>query len=50
MLGEKLSDQPFGVALRFFGDRISADVGMIFVGEVIEEGFPVPWLSFSYHF
>lgn len=50
LLGEKLSDQPFGVALRFFGDRISADVGMIFVGEVIEEGFPVPWLSFSYHF
>jgi len=50
LLGEKLSDQPFAVALRFFGDRISADVGMIFVGEVIEEGFPVPWLSFSYHF
>jgi hypothetical protein len=50
LLGEKLSDQPFGLAMRFFGDRLSADVGMILVGEVIEEGFPVPWLSVSYHF
>jgi hypothetical protein len=45
-----LSTQPFGVALRFFNGRISADVGMVLVGEIIEEGFPVPWLSFSYHF
>jgi hypothetical protein len=50
LLGEKLSDQPFGLALRFFGERLSADVGVILVGAVIEEGFPVPWLSVSYHF
>src|SRR5437867_1194492 len=46
----ELSRQPFGLALRFFGDRISADVGVIFVGEVLKEGLPIPWLSFSYHF
>jgi hypothetical protein len=23
---------------------------MVLVGELIEEGFPLPWLSFSYHF
>lgn len=45
-----LSEQPFGLALRFFGERISADVGMVLVADVLEEGFPVPWLSFSYHF
>lgn len=52
MLGRdfKLSQQPFGLALRFFGERISADVGVVFVGEILEEGFPVPWLSVSYHF
>lgn len=48
--GEPLSEQPFGLALRFFGDRLSADVGFLFIGEVMAEGFPVPWLSFSYHF
>jgi hypothetical protein len=46
----ELSRQPFGLALRFFGDRISADVGVILVGEVLKEGLPIPWLSFSYHF
>jgi hypothetical protein len=45
-----LSYQPFGVGLRFFGDRVSADVGVILIGEVLEEGFPLPWLSVSYHF
>jgi len=45
-----LSRQPFGVAVRFFGDRISVDVGVVLVGEVLEEGLPIPWLSFSYHF
>jgi hypothetical protein len=42
--------QPLGLALRFFGDRLSADVGAILIGDVIKEGFPIPWLSFSYHF
>lgn len=46
----ELSQQPFGVALRFFNGRLSADVGVVLVKEVLEEGFPVPWLSFSYHF
>jgi hypothetical protein len=52
LLGEdfELSRQPFGVALRFFGERISADVGVVFVGEVLKEGLPIPWLSVSYHF
>lgn len=45
-----LSEQPFGFALRFYGGRLSADVGVVLVKEVLEEGFPVPWLSFSYHF
>jgi uncharacterized membrane protein len=49
-VGSPASEQPFGLALRFFGDRLSADVGVILVGEVLEEGFPVPWLSFSYRF
>ena len=46
----ELSQQPFGLALRFFGDRLSADVGVVLVAEILDEGFPVPWLSFSYHF
>jgi hypothetical protein len=46
----RLSEQPFGVAVRLFGDRLSADVGVILVGELLEEGFPLPWLSVTYHF
>lgn len=46
----ELSEQPFAVGLRFLGDKLSADVGLILIGEVIEEGLPVPWLSVSYHF
>jgi hypothetical protein len=45
-----LEQQPFGLALRFHGSRLSADVGVILVGEVLEEGFPLPWVSVSYHF
>ena len=48
--GFELSEQPLGLALRFCGDRISVDVGLVLVAEVLEEGFPIPWLSFSYHF
>ncbi len=52
ILGEtfRLSEQPFAVGVRFLGDRLTADAGLIVVGEVIKEGFPVPWLSVSYHF
>jgi hypothetical protein len=46
----KLSEQPFALGLRFLGDRLTADVGLVFIGEVIEEGLPVPWLSVTYHF
>jgi hypothetical protein len=44
------SEQPFGVGVRFFGERLSADVGVILVGELLDEGFPLPWLSVTYHF
>ncbi len=46
----KLSEQPFALGLRFLGDKLSADVGVILVGELIDEGFPIPWLSVTYHF
>ncbi|HUG37370.1 MAG TPA: hypothetical protein VML54_10495, partial [Candidatus Limnocylindrales bacterium] len=42
---------PFvGLGVRFFGERLSADVGAILFREVLEEGFPIPWISVSYHF
>ncbi len=46
----ELSQQPFGLALRFFNGRLAADVGVVLVAEILDDGFPVPWLSFSYHF
>jgi hypothetical protein len=46
----QLSDQPFGVAIRFHGDRLSADVGLVLVGDVLEDGLPIPWLSVTYRF
>jgi hypothetical protein len=49
-VGKPLSQQTFGLALRLFADRISVDVGFLIVPEIIDEGFPIPWLSFSYHF
>ena len=49
-LDKPISEQAFGLALRFFADRISVDVGFVFVPEILDEGFPIPWLSFSYHF
>ena len=45
-----LSEQPFGLALRFFNGRLSADVGVVLVGELLDEGYPLPWVSFTYHF
>ena len=44
------AEQPFSVGLRFLGDRLSADVGVILVGAALDEGFPIPWLSMTYHF
>jgi hypothetical protein len=49
-LDRPLSEQAFGLALRFFSGRISVDAGFVFMPEILEEGFPLPWLSFSYHF
>jgi hypothetical protein len=48
--GARFSEQPFGLAVRFFGERLSADVGVVLIGDVLDEGFPVPWVSVSYHF
>jgi hypothetical protein len=48
--GVPLEEQPFGLALRFFNGRLSADVGVVLIGEVLEEGYPLPWVSFTYHF
>lgn len=45
-----IKEQPFALGVRFLGDRLSADVGVILVGEALDEGFPIPWLSVSYHF
>jgi hypothetical protein len=49
-LDRPLSEQAFGMALRFFSNRISVDAGFVFVPEILDEGLPIPWLSFSYHF
>ena len=42
----------FGI--RFFGERLSADLGFFYPmseGEGISEGFPfIPWLGFAYNF
>ncbi|MBN1153661.1 hypothetical protein JXB12_01930 [candidate division KSB1 bacterium] len=46
----KFKEQPFAVALRFFGERLAVDAGIIFSFQLLEEGFPMPWLSFVYHF
>jgi hypothetical protein len=43
-------NQPFAVGVRFLGDHLSADVGVVLIGELIDEGFPIPWLSVTYHF
>ena len=48
--GVSLGEQPLGITLRFFGEQIAADVGFIIIGEILKEGFPIPWLSLVYHF
>lgn len=47
--GAGADEQPFALALRFFGDRIAVDVGFVVIAAVIEEGFPIPWLSMAYN-
>ena len=46
----RLSEQLFAVGVRFLGDRLTADVGVVLVGELLDDGFPLPWLSVTYHF
>jgi hypothetical protein len=45
-----LHRQPFALGVRFLGDRLSADLGVVLVGELLDEGFPLPWVSISYRF
>jgi len=45
-----LDQYPFGLVARFFGERIAVDAGFILAGEILKEGFPMPWLSFIYNF
>jgi len=45
-----LAEQPFSLAVRFFGEKIAVDVGAIIVLEILDEGFPFPWLAFTYNF
>jgi hypothetical protein len=51
-LGSDVSLLSFGV--RFFGDKLAADIGFIFPlhkGEGISNGFPfIPWIGFAYNF
>lgn len=48
--GYGAAEQPIGLGVRFFGDRLSADVGVVIIRELLDEGFPAPWASVSYHF
>jgi hypothetical protein len=42
--------QPIGLAVRLFNERLSADVGVVLIGELLDEGWPVPWASVTYTF
>jgi hypothetical protein len=48
--GAPLSPQLYGVAVRLFGERVSADLGVVLVAEELDNGIPIPWISFTYHF
>jgi hypothetical protein len=45
-----LNTQPFALCIRFFGEKVAADMGFIIINILIEKGFPIPWLSFTYNF
>lgn len=45
-----LAEQPLGLGVRFFGDQLSADVGVVVIPEYVADGMFVPWASISYHF
>ena len=46
----ELGEQPIGLAVRFLGDRLSADVGFVTVPAALDEGGIIPWVSVSYRF
>ena len=48
--GAPVSQQPYGFAVRLFGERLSADIGLVLVAEELDDGIPIPWISFTYHF
>jgi hypothetical protein len=42
---------PLSLGVRFFGDRLAADIALIYPAGVETEGFPfMPWLGFAYNF
>jgi hypothetical protein len=43
-------EQPFGFAVRFFNDRLSADLGMVLISDAFHNGYPFPWGSVTYRF
>jgi hypothetical protein len=45
-----LGEQPVGVGVRFFGSRLSADVGVILMPAHLDDVGVLPWASVSYHF
>jgi hypothetical protein len=45
-----LGEQPLGVGVRFFGSRLSADVGVVFTPARFDDVGFFPWASVSYHF
>ena len=51
-LGETFEtrEQALGLGVRFFGEKLSADVGVVLLSDVWNEGFPAPWGSITYHF
>lgn len=45
-----LAEQPIGLAVRFMGDRLSADVGFVMVPAELDDGGILPWVSVSFRF
>jgi hypothetical protein len=43
-------EQPLSLAFRFYGSKLSADVGFICPLKLLTSGFPIPWLSMMYNF
>lgn len=42
---------PLSLGVRFFGDRLAADIALIYPAGADMEGFPfMPWLGFAYNF